>query len=190
MSKNPEQQEALLAKRERQRVEGAMAMREYLAAQDATRRQDQAPARWRLAREAATERQEADERLTRSIPGSRFAMAKQGIVTTAQDTIVDTAKTGATGVRSLAGSVADARPRKCRNRHGAQSGEGRAPSGARQARQAQGEARQDHGAAQGQIGQPPCGKDGEEIAAPDGGAPEEIASVHSQARIQSDLLKA
>ncbi len=35
-------------------------------------------------------------------------MAKQGIVTTAQDTIVDTAKAGATGVRSLAGSVADA----------------------------------------------------------------------------------
>lgn len=60
VSKNPKQQEALLAKRERQRVEGAVAMREYLAAQDAMRARTRRLRAERLAREAAAERQEAE----------------------------------------------------------------------------------------------------------------------------------
>ena len=59
MSKNPKQQEALLAKRERQRVEGAVAMREYLAAQDAMRARTRRLRAERLARQAA-ELQEAE----------------------------------------------------------------------------------------------------------------------------------
>jgi hypothetical protein len=53
MVKNPEQRAALFARRERQRVEGAVAMREYLAAEEATRRKTKRLREARLAKEAA-----------------------------------------------------------------------------------------------------------------------------------------
>jgi hypothetical protein len=53
MHKNPKQHEALLARREKQRIEGAVAMREYLADQEATRRKTKRLRELRLAREAA-----------------------------------------------------------------------------------------------------------------------------------------
>ena len=51
--KNPKQQEALIAKRERQRVEGAVAMKEYLRAQEATRQKTKRLRAQRLAQESA-----------------------------------------------------------------------------------------------------------------------------------------
>jgi hypothetical protein len=54
MSKNPKQQEALLARRERQKVEGAVAMKDYLAAEEATRRKTKRLRELRLAKEPAT----------------------------------------------------------------------------------------------------------------------------------------
>jgi hypothetical protein len=59
VSKNPKQQEALHARRERQRVEGAAAMKEYLAAEIATRQKTKRLRELRLAKEAA-ERQNAE----------------------------------------------------------------------------------------------------------------------------------
>lgn len=50
--KNP-RQEALAAKREKQRIEGAIAMREYLAAEEATRRRTKRLRALRLEKEAA-----------------------------------------------------------------------------------------------------------------------------------------
>ena len=58
MSKNPKQQEALFAKRERQRVEGAVAMREYLSAAEAMRAKTKRLRELRLAKEAAAEHQD------------------------------------------------------------------------------------------------------------------------------------
>ena len=60
MHKNPKQHEALLARREKQRVEGAVAMREYLADQEATRRKTKRLRELRLAREAAAAREPAE----------------------------------------------------------------------------------------------------------------------------------
>ena len=51
MSKNPKQQEALFARRERQKVEGAVAMKDYLAAAEATRRKTKRLRELRLAKE-------------------------------------------------------------------------------------------------------------------------------------------
>ena len=51
--KNPKQQQALIEKRERQRVEGAVAMREYLASEEATRRKTKRLREMRLAKEAS-----------------------------------------------------------------------------------------------------------------------------------------
>jgi hypothetical protein len=53
MVKNPKQQAALLARRERQRVEGAVAMKDYIAAEEAMRRKTKQLREERLAREAA-----------------------------------------------------------------------------------------------------------------------------------------
>jgi hypothetical protein len=53
MVKNPKQQEALHARRERQRIEGAVAMKEYVAAEEAMRRRTRRLREERLAREAA-----------------------------------------------------------------------------------------------------------------------------------------
>jgi len=53
MVKNPKQREELFARRERQRVEGAVAMKEYLAAEEATRRKTKKLRDQRLAREAS-----------------------------------------------------------------------------------------------------------------------------------------
>ncbi len=50
--KNPKQQQALIEKRERQRVEGAVAMREYLESEEATRRKTKRLREMRLAKEA------------------------------------------------------------------------------------------------------------------------------------------
>lgn len=55
MVKNPKQREELFARRERQRVEGAVAMKEYLANEEATRRKTERLREQRLAREAADE---------------------------------------------------------------------------------------------------------------------------------------
>jgi hypothetical protein len=55
MHKNPKQHEALLARREKQKIEGAVAMKEYLADQEATRRKTKKLRELRLAREAAAE---------------------------------------------------------------------------------------------------------------------------------------
>jgi len=52
MVKNPKQQAALQERRERQKVEGAIAMREYIAAGDATRRKTKRLRELRLAKEA------------------------------------------------------------------------------------------------------------------------------------------
>ena len=54
MSKNPKQQEALFARRERQKVEGAVAMKDYLAAEEATRRKTKRLRELRLAKETVT----------------------------------------------------------------------------------------------------------------------------------------
>ena len=54
MSKNPKQQEALFARRERQKVEGAVAMKDYLAAEEATRRKTKRLRELRLAKEIVT----------------------------------------------------------------------------------------------------------------------------------------
>ena len=51
--KNPKQQQALIEKRERQRVEGAVAMREYLESEEATRRKTKRLREMRLAKEAS-----------------------------------------------------------------------------------------------------------------------------------------
>jgi hypothetical protein len=53
MVKNPKQREELFARRERQRVEGAVAMKEYLAKEEATRRKTKQLREQRLAQEAA-----------------------------------------------------------------------------------------------------------------------------------------
>ena len=53
MVKNPKQQEALFARREKQKIEGAVAMKEYLAKEDATRRKTKRLRELRLAKEAA-----------------------------------------------------------------------------------------------------------------------------------------
>jgi hypothetical protein len=53
MVKNPKRLEALHARRERQRVEGAVAMKEYVAAEEATRRRTKRLREERLARETA-----------------------------------------------------------------------------------------------------------------------------------------
>jgi len=50
--KNPKQQEALIAKRERQKIEGAVAMREYLAGEEATRRKTKRLREARIAKES------------------------------------------------------------------------------------------------------------------------------------------
>lgn len=55
MVKNPKQLEALHARRERQRVEGAVAMKDYLAAEEATRR------RTRLLREQRLKREQTNQ---------------------------------------------------------------------------------------------------------------------------------
>lgn len=62
--KNPKQHEALLAKRERQRVEGAIAMREYLAAQEATRRKTKKLRALRLAKTSDENQESAVRRGT------------------------------------------------------------------------------------------------------------------------------
>lgn len=53
MVKNPEQRAALFARRERQRVEGAVAMKDYLANEEATRRKTKRLRELRLEKEAA-----------------------------------------------------------------------------------------------------------------------------------------
>ena len=60
MVKNPKQQEALFARRERQKIEGAVAMKEYLAKEDATRRNTKRLRELRLAKEAAEARETAE----------------------------------------------------------------------------------------------------------------------------------
>ena len=60
MVKNPKQQEALLARREKQKVEGAIAMKEYLAQEIATRRKTQKLRELRLAKEEAEARDSAE----------------------------------------------------------------------------------------------------------------------------------
>ena len=60
MVKNPEQQAALLARREKQKVEGAIAMNEYLAKEAATRRQTKRLRELRLAKEANEAREGAE----------------------------------------------------------------------------------------------------------------------------------
>jgi hypothetical protein len=63
MLKNPKQQEALFARRERQKVEGAQAMKEYLTAESETRRKTKRLRELRLAKEsAAREATEQDNR--------------------------------------------------------------------------------------------------------------------------------
>ena len=52
MVKNPKQQAALLARRERQRIEGAVAMKDYLASEEAMRRKTKRLREERLRREA------------------------------------------------------------------------------------------------------------------------------------------
>ena len=59
MAKNPEQQAALIARKERQRVEGAVAMKEYIAQQEATRRRTKRLREERLAKEAKGEHKDA-----------------------------------------------------------------------------------------------------------------------------------
>lgn len=49
--KNPKQHEALLARREKQKIEGAVAMKEYLAQEAATRRKTKQLRELRLAKE-------------------------------------------------------------------------------------------------------------------------------------------
>ncbi len=61
MAKNPEQQAALIARKERQRVEGAVAMKEYIAQEEATRRRTKRLREQRLAREAMEEAREGAE---------------------------------------------------------------------------------------------------------------------------------
>lgn len=51
MLKNPKQHQALLERRERQRVEGAVAMKEYLEGEEATRRKTRRLREQRLAQE-------------------------------------------------------------------------------------------------------------------------------------------
>jgi hypothetical protein len=53
MVKNPKQREELFARRERQRVEGAVAMKEYLANAEATRRKTKRLREQRLAQQSA-----------------------------------------------------------------------------------------------------------------------------------------
>lgn len=60
MVKNPEQQAALFARRERQKIEGAVAMKEYLAKEDATRRRTRLLREQRLAKEATESRESAE----------------------------------------------------------------------------------------------------------------------------------
>jgi hypothetical protein len=60
MAKNPEQQAALIARKERQRVEGAVAMKEYIAQEEATRRRTKRLREQRLAREAMEAREGAE----------------------------------------------------------------------------------------------------------------------------------
>ena len=60
MVKNPEQQAALLARREKQKIEGAIAMNEYLAKEAATRRQTKRLRELRLAKEANEPREGAE----------------------------------------------------------------------------------------------------------------------------------
>jgi hypothetical protein len=50
---NPKPREELSVRRERQRVEGAIAMKEYLQAEEATRRKTKKLRQMRLAKEAA-----------------------------------------------------------------------------------------------------------------------------------------
>jgi hypothetical protein len=59
MVKNPEQQAALIARKERQRVEGAVAMKEYVAQEEATRRKTKRLRELRLAKEATETRETA-----------------------------------------------------------------------------------------------------------------------------------
>jgi hypothetical protein len=49
--KNPKQHEALLARREKQKIEGAVAMKEYIAQEAATRRKTKQLREMRLAKE-------------------------------------------------------------------------------------------------------------------------------------------
>jgi hypothetical protein len=49
--KNPKQHEALLARREKQKIEGAVAMKEYIAQEAATRRKTKQLRELRLAKE-------------------------------------------------------------------------------------------------------------------------------------------
>ena len=60
MVKNPEQQAALFARREKQKIEGAIAMKEYLATEEATRRRTKRLRELRLAKQAAEAREGAE----------------------------------------------------------------------------------------------------------------------------------
>ena len=60
MVKNPEQQAALFARREKQKIEGAIAMNEYLANEAATRRKTKRLRELRLAKEASEAREGAE----------------------------------------------------------------------------------------------------------------------------------
>ena len=56
--KNPKQHEALLARREKQKIEGAVAMKEYIAQEAATRRKTKQLREMRLAREQREQMEE------------------------------------------------------------------------------------------------------------------------------------
>lgn len=56
--KNPKQRQALIEKRERQRVEGAVAMKEYIEAGEAARRRTKQLRAMRLAHEAHQDAQQ------------------------------------------------------------------------------------------------------------------------------------
>lgn len=60
MVKNPQQQAALLARRQKQKIEGAAAMKDYLAAEDATRRKTKQLRELRAAKQAAEPREGAE----------------------------------------------------------------------------------------------------------------------------------
>ena len=59
--KNPKQHEALLARREKQKIEGAVAMKEYIAQEAATRRKTKQLRELRLAKEQREQAEGARE---------------------------------------------------------------------------------------------------------------------------------
>ena len=59
--KNPEQQAALLARREKQKIEGAVAMKEYIAQEAATRRKTKRLRELRLAKEQSEQSEGASK---------------------------------------------------------------------------------------------------------------------------------